>query len=89
VEIVIAGEKDETNTTEMLRFINERFIPEKVMLVKDESDSEKISKIAAFTRDMVMSENKTTVHLCQDQNCKLPSNDIEKIKELIEALSHI
>ncbi|MDI3486664.1 MAG: uncharacterized protein PWQ50_1884 [Methanolobus sp.] len=89
VEIVIAGEKDETNTTEMLRFINERFIPEKVMLIKDESDSEKISKIAAFTRDMVMSENKTTVHLCQDQNCKLPSNDIEKIKELIEALSHI
>ncbi|WMW24502.1 thioredoxin domain-containing protein [Methanolobus sediminis] len=89
VEIVIAGEKNDSDTTEIVSFINERFIPEKVVVLKDINSSDRISKIAPFTKDMVMSDNKTTIHLCQDHNCKLPSNDIEKIKELIEALSHI
>jgi hypothetical protein len=89
VEIVIAGEKNDSNTREILNFINERFIPEKVVILKDMNSSDRISKIAPYTRDMVMADNKTTVHICQNHTCKLPLNDIEKIKEQIEALSHI
>ncbi|WP_321428990.1 thioredoxin domain-containing protein [uncultured Methanolobus sp.] len=89
VEIVIAGEKDDSGTMEIVRFINERFIPEKVLLLKNEDDSDRIVEIAPYTKDMVMADNKTTVYMCQDHNCKLPSNDTEKIKEQIDALSHI
>jgi hypothetical protein len=89
VEIVIAGEKNDSKTREILNFINERFIPEKVVILKDMNSSDRISKIAPYTRDMVMADNKTTVHICQNHTCKLPLNDIEKIKEQIEALSHI
>jgi uncharacterized protein YyaL (SSP411 family) len=89
VEIVIAGEKDDRGTMEIVRFINERFIPEKALLLKNEDDSDRIVEIAPYTKDMMMADNKTTVHMCQDHNCKLPSNDTEKIKEQIDALSHI
>jgi hypothetical protein len=89
VEIVIAGEKDDSGTMEIVHFINERFIPEKVLLLKNEDDSDRIVEIAPYTKDMMMADNKTTVHMCQDHNCKLPSNDTEKIKEQIDALSHI
>ena len=89
VEIVIAGEKHDSNTMEIIRFINERFIPEKMMVLKDKEDSDKIDAIAPYTKDMLMLDDRITVHICQNNNCKLPSNDIGKIKEQIEALSHI
>ncbi|MDK2827155.1 MAG: uncharacterized protein PWQ44_2335 [Methanolobus sp.] len=89
VEIVIDGEKDDNDAMEIISFINERFIPEKVVVLKDKNDADKIAGIAPYTKDMVMTDNRTTVHICQDHNCKLPYNDIEKIKEQIEALSHI
>ncbi|SFM16072.1 hypothetical protein SAMN04488696_0115 [Methanolobus profundi] len=89
VEMVIVGDQDGTDTRDMIEFINERFIPEKVLLLKKMNEMEKISEIAAFTKDMEMKDGKTTIHICQDHTCKLPSNDKEEIKEQIEALSHI
>lgn len=89
LEIVIVGDPENTDTKDMISFINERFIPEKVLLLKTEKNNEKITDIAAYTKDMEMIEAKTTVHICQNHSCKLPSNDIDKVKEQIEKLSHI
>lgn len=89
VELVIVGDTEDPDTKEIIQFINERFIPEKVLLLRSMSNIDKISNIAPFTKDMDQKNGKTTVHICQDHTCKLPSNDIEQIKEHIEALSHI
>ena len=88
VEIVIAGETND-ETRNIIRFINDRFIPEKVLVLRTETNANQMDRIAPYTRDMEMTDGKATVHICQDHNCKLPSNNPDKIKEQIEALSHI
>ncbi len=88
-EIVIVGEKETADTKNIIRFINERFIPEKIILLKSTSEDERISEIATYTRDMKAESGKTTVHICQDHNCKLPSIDMEKIKEQIEKIAQL
>ncbi|WP_340818878.1 thioredoxin domain-containing protein [Methanolobus sp. WCC4] len=89
VEMVIVGDMEDADTKEIIEFIDDRFIPEKVLLFRSIYDKDNISDIAPFTRDMEMKNGKTTVHICQNHTCKLPSNDIEHIKEQIEALSHM
>lgn len=89
LEIVIVGNLENAETKNMISFINDRFIPGKVLLLKPEKNSERITDIAVYTKDMEMIDDKTTVHICQNHSCKLPSNDIDKIKEQIETLSHI
>ncbi len=89
LEIVIVGNLENAETKNMISFINDRFIPGKVLLLKPEKNSERITDIAVYTKDMEMIDTKTTVHICQNHSCKLPSNDIDKIKEQIETLSHI
>ncbi|WMW22372.1 thioredoxin domain-containing protein [Methanolobus mangrovi] len=87
LEIVIVGNQEDTDTGDITSFINERFIPGKILLLKTEKEDDRLSDFAVYTKEMEMIDGKTTVHICQNHNCKLPSNDMDKIKEQIETLS--
>jgi uncharacterized protein YyaL (SSP411 family) len=89
LEIVIVGELESVDTRDIIEFINERFIPGKVLLFKDGNGKDRISDIAAYTKNMEMKDGRVTVHICQNHSCKLPSNDMDTIKGQIEALTHI
>ena len=88
MEIVIVGERENSDTKEIIDFINSRFIPGKVVILKTPNEECKISEIAAYTKGMEMKGGLTTVHICQNYNCRLPLNDMETIKDHIEALAH-
>ncbi len=83
-EIVIAGNPNETDTKGMITAIREQFIPNKVILMKGTKyQSDEISRLAPFAKFHDTVGGKATAHVCIDYNCKLPTNDVQKLLELL------
>ncbi len=82
-EIVIAGEKGDKNTEEMLKRLSSEFLPNAVLLLKSSGDS-KLKKLAPFTADFTMEDNKATAYVCQNYACELPTTDAGKMMELLK-----
>ncbi len=82
-EIVISGNKDSKDTKSMIIKFRENYIPNKVVLLREEN-STAIEKIALFTKPQRMINNKATAYVCENFTCQLPTNDPDKMIELIK-----
>ena len=71
-EIVIAGAPDAPGTQEMLRTIDGRFLPNKVVTLHPPG-----------RQDFPMLNGKPTAYVCRNYACSLPTSDLEKLKELL------
>ena len=81
-EIVLCGEKSASHTRDVLSTLRRNFIPNKVMLFREENSNRLplITDIAPFTKTMKsIDADKTTVYVCQNFACKVPSTDISTI----------
>jgi uncharacterized protein len=75
-EVVIVGDLRDTETGEMLRAVQSRFIPNKVIvLLPPGPGSIEIKSIAPLTANRTMIEGKTTAYVCTNHECKLPVID--------------
>jgi len=81
-EIVIAGNLKDKLTQEMLKEINSMYLPNKVILLK--SSGNNLEKIAEFTRGQEMLNNQTTVYVCRNFVCSLPTTDPNKLLQLLK-----
>ena len=60
------------------RVVHERFIPERVLLLADGGEGQKLlGTELAFIRDMKMLEGKATAYVCENYVCRLPTNDLK------------
>ena len=82
-EIIIVGEKESEKTQEILKFINLHFISNKVVMHIDSENKDELNKIAHFTKDYSTTEGETTVYVCKNYVCSLPTSDLEELKKLI------
>jgi uncharacterized protein YyaL (SSP411 family) len=83
-EIVIAGRLDEEETQAMLVELRNRFLPNTVILLRsDEEVSKKLNSLAPFSKFYDRVNDKATVHVCINHNCKLPTNDIDQMLKLL------
>ncbi|MFW9861955.1 MAG: thioredoxin domain-containing protein [Candidatus Thorarchaeota archaeon] len=79
-EVVIAGGLDEEETQMMLSELRNRFLPNTVVLLRsDEETSKKLNDLAPFSKFYDRVNDKATVHVCINRNCKLPTNDINQM----------
>ncbi|MHA2161345.1 MAG: thioredoxin domain-containing protein [Candidatus Thorarchaeota archaeon] len=79
-EIVIAGDQDSEDTKAMIKAIREEFIPNKVVLLRgSKKQSDKITKLAPFTKFHTPMNDRATAHVCVDHNCKLPTTDMSQM----------
>ncbi len=84
-EVVIAGKAGAQDTQQMLKALRGRFIPNKVVVLRDiEHDTSAIERLAEYTKYQDSIEGKATVCVCENYNCKLPTTDIDKMLELLE-----
>ncbi len=81
-EIVICGEEDSAGTNEMLKVINEHFLPNKILILNSSKDTE-IKRIAPFLKNQKQVQNKTTVYVCRNYECKLPVTKKEDLEKLL------
>ncbi|MFW9868830.1 MAG: thioredoxin domain-containing protein [Candidatus Thorarchaeota archaeon] len=83
-EIVIAGNPENPDTKEMIEAVHGHFIPNRVIILKGtKQQSDEISKLAPYTKYNDVVNGKATAHVCVDYNCKLPTNDVHKLLDLL------
>lgn len=85
-EIVIAGEKETRETTQMISNIYQKFIPNKVVAFRPtlEKEAEEVVKLIPFVKEQLPQERETTAYVCINYVCKFPTTDIERLNKLLE-----
>ncbi len=83
IEVVVVGDRESSETQEILNYINGVYNPGKVVLLKD-ADSKQIEALAEFTKDQGMIDGKTTVYICRNFACERPINSLSELKERLK-----
>jgi len=84
-QIILVGDRDAEDTQALLRALDSRFVPHRVVLLVDSAESRAalaaaIPAIAAMERV----EGRATAYVCRDTTCELPVNTPERLAELIQ-----
>jgi hypothetical protein len=83
-EIVVVGNMDTKDTRTMLRRINAKFSPNKVVLFKPDG-KKTLEKVAEYTEPMVTIGSKATVYICSNFKCGLPLTNPVKVLEKLNS----
>jgi uncharacterized protein len=85
-EVVIAGNAQAEDTNALVKALRTRFLPNKVVLLNpSDQESPEIAQLAKFTKNQSSIGGKATAYVCLNYNCKLPTTDINKMLELLNA----
>ncbi len=82
-EIVIVGNQQNTEAFRMVKLLRDRFIPNKIILLKDEEDAG-IEEIAPFTKDQKAVGGASTAYVCRNFKCSTPVTAAEEMIKLID-----
>jgi uncharacterized protein len=81
-EIIVTGNPDDAKTKELIKCIDEIFIPNKVLL----HSSEELEKISPFIKNIISdTKGESRVFVCENYQCNLPTDDTEKLKTLLNS----
>ena len=85
-EVIIVGDPQSDDTREMLDAIRRRFIPNKVVMLRQiEQESPEIEHIAPFTKNLTSIDGKATAYVCLNYKCKRPTTDTRAMLELLNS----
>ncbi len=86
-EIIIVG-KSTDDLSKILKPLNSKFIPNKVLLFKPTDREDEINLIAPFLSHYKEINGKTTIYICTNYECKQPVTTVEEMMRLLdEAIS--
>lgn len=84
-EIIFAGKPEETTLQQMVSALFAEFLPNRVIAFHPEGESAvEIEKLIPFIQYQKAQEGKTTVYICQNYQCELPTQEIEKMLSLLK-----
>lgn len=82
-EIIIVGNISAEDTKVILREVRKHFLPNKIILLVDDDSKSKLVTYLPFIENMTMIDGKATAYICQNYSCQLPTNDVEKVAEML------
>jgi uncharacterized protein YyaL (SSP411 family) len=84
-QIVIAGQQHARDTRALLKIVNQEFRPHSVVLLADgEAGQAFLAEHTEAYRYMIPRDGKATAYICENFVCELPTNDPEKVAELLK-----
>jgi hypothetical protein len=84
--LVIAGDSQAKNTSDMLESVRIQYLPNKVMIFRKTDDkSPEIDKYANFVEWFNPINDKATAYVCVNKTCKKPTNDHNQMVESLQA----
>jgi uncharacterized protein len=85
-EIVIVGRLNSDDTQLMLRALRQKYIPNKVVIVRpSKQDAPELVQFADFVRNQKSIHGKATAYICRNYSCDMPTTDISKMLELLDS----
>ena len=86
IQVVVAGDPSSSGSRAFLRPLQERFLPNLALLVREGGgEGTALARLAPFVEAQTTSPGETTVYVCQDHACSLPTGDVGRMLELLEA----
>jgi uncharacterized protein YyaL (SSP411 family) len=82
-EIVVAGQPGDEETEKILKTLNELNLPNMVVILKTEENSEVLAKISPFTEHQKIEKGSATVYVCSNFSCQKPVTSAEEIIKLL------
>ncbi|MFL2998715.1 MAG: thioredoxin domain-containing protein [Candidatus Neomarinimicrobiota bacterium] len=78
-ELVIVAEKNDSEIRNFINSVQNVYSPNKVIILKTRSTSNKLNKLAPWLKNHEMINNKPTFYLCENFSCKQPTTNIDTI----------
>jgi uncharacterized protein YyaL (SSP411 family) len=84
-QILIAGDPKSRDTRELLRQVNSRFLPNKILLLADGSTGQQqLARWLPFVGGAHRTKDRATAYVCENYVCKLPTADPQVMARLLE-----
>jgi uncharacterized protein YyaL (SSP411 family) len=84
-QILIAGDPRSPDTRELLRQVNTRFLPNKILLLADGGTGQKrLAHWLPFVEGAHRIKDHATAYVCENYVCKLPTTDPRVVAELLD-----
>ena len=84
-QILIAGAPTSQDTRELLREVNTRFLPNKILLLADGGASQQqLARWLPFVAGARRMKDRATAYVCENYVCKLPTPDPQVMARLLE-----
>ena len=83
-QIVIAGDRTRQDTQALLSVVNERYLPNKILLLVDDADGKQFAEWLPFVEGMHPIDGKTAAYVCENYTCKLPTSDPAQLSRLLD-----
>jgi len=78
-EIIIVGKKESIDSKNILKKIYTNYVPNRIILLK----TDEIEKVAEYVKNYQSIGGKSTVYVCRNYACELPTTDPEKVLEML------
>lgn len=83
--LVIVGSFEDPNTQAILKKIHQTFLPNKVLILLNSETSQFFqTEKLEYLRDMKQINNTTTIYVCENFTCQLPTNSISELENLLK-----
>jgi uncharacterized protein YyaL (SSP411 family) len=82
-QVVVAGEKSDPATQALLRAVNGRFAPAKVLLLADEAARAALGARLPWFAAMGPVKDRPAVYVCKDRACEQPLTDPAGLDQLL------
>jgi len=82
-EIIIIEGKNKTEANKFINEIRNQYLPNTISIKISSKDEKKsIIELCSYLKNYEIIENKTTVYLCENYQCKKPITNLKNLKEL-------
>jgi uncharacterized protein YyaL (SSP411 family) len=84
-EIIIIEGKNKADTNKFLNEIRNKYLPNLISIkISNKDEKKSIMKLCPYLKNYKLIENKTTVYLCENHQCKKPTTKANNLKELLK-----
>ncbi|HUV53203.1 MAG TPA: thioredoxin domain-containing protein, partial [Dehalococcoidia bacterium] len=84
LEIAVIGKPEDVATKSLMRVINNRYSPNKILAVRKPEEASQID--TPLLRDRSTIDGKPTVYVCEDRVCKIPVNEPDALAAILDKL---
>ena len=85
-QVVIAGDLRSSDTRALLRLVNDRFLPNKILLLADDGAGQRqLARWLPFVASVHPLQGKAAAYICDNYACKLPTADPKVAARLLDS----